>query len=483
MISPSKRRSRELPADVTFRLHLVTARRLAGYERVRRAALGALAVALVVGLVKLLWPVGLAVHLGATLLGATGAALLPIAPQTRRALDQIARTTGLAYESALAVIDSRRAQASTEAASDRPDKYGLEASVIGRAKRSVADFQPEPGPQWWLPVTVAALAVVFLSQLLPTATGTRVAAGADPVNPASQSESALPQPLDELEPALTASSRADAPDVPDGLGGAAEGRDALPPGGSEAGNDALSRFLEALRQGQSASEPGAGQGGPGDPRGSNEQQTASDARMPQPATPAEAAGAAATAEAAGDGAEQGQSDAGRAAPDAPSQAGEQPGQDESQTDAEGNRSQQVAGGSRTQGEQGRDDRGLTEGDEVAAGPGAGEEQGAGAGDEGSAGVGGGEDEPEGTAGAGGAELADEGAQPDALFSAAGAQLLPGVLLDGPTTAAGNVRLPGDDQVELPPGTAFAPYGTAVEEALGEGDLPAAYQEIIRRYFR
>src|SRR5690606_16080985 len=145
MISPSKRRGPELQPDATFRLHLVTARRLAGSERVRRAAYGALAVAVVVGLIKLLWPVGLAVHLGATVLGAIGAALIPVAPQTRRALDQIARTTGLAYESALAIIDSRAEHAGT-VLGDQSDAYGLEASVIGRAKRSVADFKPEQGP-------------------------------------------------------------------------------------------------------------------------------------------------------------------------------------------------------------------------------------------------------------------------------------------------------------------------------------------------
>lgn len=484
MISPSKRRGPELQPDATFRLHLVTARRLAGSERVRRAAYGALAAAVVVGLIKLLWPVGLAVHLGATVLGAIGAALIPVAPQTRRALDQIARTTGLAYESALAIIDSRAEYAGT-VLGDQSDAYGLEASVIGRAKRSVADFKPEQGPQWWLPVSVVALAVVLLSQFLPTATNAGGTVGAGPTTTANNSDSTLPQPLEELVPALPASSRADAPEVPDSLGGAADSRDALPPGGSDAGNDALSRFLEALKQGQSASEPGAGQGGPGDSRDLSEQVAPEGARMPQPTTPGDAAettGATATAEAAGEGAGQSQNDAERSSPDAQTQAGAETGKDETQPDAEGNSGQQVAGGGRTQ-EEGRGDRGLTEDDEVAAGPGAGDEQGPGAGDEASAGVGGGEDGPEGTAGAGGAELADDGVEPDALFSAAGAQLLPGVLLDGPTTPAGNVRLPGDDQVELPPGTAFAPYATAVEEALGEGDLPAGYQEIIRRYFR
>jgi len=62
-------------------------------------------------------------------------------------------------------------------------------------------------------------------------------------------------------------------------------------------------------------------------------------------------------------------------------------------------------------------------------------------------------------------------------------VLPGVLQDGPENPAGTVRLPGDTEVFLPPGRAVTEYQTAAEEALSEGDLPLAYQEVIRRYFR
>ena len=61
--------------------------------------------------------------------------------------------------------------------------------------------------------------------------------------------------------------------------------------------------------------------------------------------------------------------------------------------------------------------------------------------------------------------------------------LPGVLRDGPESVAGSVRLPGSTEVELPPGTSYAPYQNAAEEALTEGDLPLDYQEIIRRSFQ
>ncbi len=68
----------------------------------------------------------------------------------------------------------------------------------------------------------------------------------------------------------------------------------------------------------------------------------------------------------------------------------------------------------------------------------------------------------------------EGTEPD---------LLPGVLQFGPENPAGVVRLPGEEEVALPPGRSPADYRSAAEEALTEGDLPLAYQEVIRRYFR
>src|SRR5690606_17613449 len=61
-------------------------------------------------------------------------------------------------------------------------------------------------------------------------------------------------------------------------------------------------------------------------------------------------------------------------------------------------------------------------------------------------------------------------------------VLPGVLQPGPENPAGTVRLPGDTEAFLPPGRGVTEYRPAAEEALPEGGLPLAYQEVIRRYF-
>lgn len=89
------------------------------------------------------------------------------------------------------------------------------------------------------------------------------------------------------------------------------------------------------------------------------------------------------------------------------------------------------------------------------------------------------DDPAG-AGAGAGPEAEAGVAPG---QAGAPELLPGVLQDGPENPAGTVRLPGDTEVYLPPGRAPTEYQAAAEEALTEGDLPLAYQEVIRRYFR
>jgi hypothetical protein len=61
--------------------------------------------------------------------------------------------------------------------------------------------------------------------------------------------------------------------------------------------------------------------------------------------------------------------------------------------------------------------------------------------------------------------------------------LEGQLEQGTINTGGQVRLPGDDDVTLPGGSAPAEYQQGVERALSEGRIPVEYQEILRSYFR
>ncbi len=495
MISPSKRRRSELRTDEAFTLHVTSARRLATRERIWRASLGALIAAVVMVVLGLFVPVVLAVQLAGLVVGAAIGALIPARPQTRRALAHIAAETGLAYESALD-LQTRRAHAAADAseagAPGRADEFGLEARLLERARRSVRDYRPESAPPWWLPVAIVALAVVALSRIVPGL--------AAPTQPPSATASAAAEPVateplefgDDLTPALPAAGRAEAPSAAKAPGSGAETRDALPPGGSEAGNEALSRFMEALRQSPSDGKGSGDQAAAAPGSASSERSLESDQqraaqRGEQPLEPAESPpgtrpGDQSSEQASSrDGADQEGSQGDQGANARPSA---DPGQSADDTGAAASRQGEGQPGAEgTADDSAGDERKLEEGGQAVAGGDADQPGGSDSGGEGGTRLSGAGDEMAGAVGTGGGEVPDDGTAPEGAFAAGAVELLPGVVLDGPVTPAGNVRLPGDDQVQLPPGVSLAPYATAVEEALGEGDLPAGYQEIIRRYFR
>ncbi|HRQ10353.1 MAG: hypothetical protein WC972_07010 [Trueperaceae bacterium] len=499
MISPSKRRRSAANMGAEFTLHLTAARRLATHKRLRRAAVGALGLALVGAVVGFFMPVSLLAQLAGLVVGAAVGALLPVRPQTRPALSHIAATTGLAYETALGVQahrDGPTPGATGTGVRDRVDEYGLEAQLIRRAGRSIRDYRPEPTPPWWLPVATLALTVVALSRMVP---GLSESTRPPPVAATTDTAEAVAEPLefgDDLTPALPAAGRADAPSTAVAPAGGTETRDALPPGGSDAGNEALSRFLEALRQSPPDGRSSGEQAGSGGPQGAGDGSLAGDIRSaPSRAEPAPEASEVPPAtdqtqqrSEQAPGSRQAGAEGDRANQGTDARQGAEAGQDaDSGQDAGGTRadesSQGGGAGAEEPGAEGADEGArLDEGGQVVAGgdtkrPG---EEGAG----GEAGTepGGAGDDLAGAAGAGGSEVPDTGAAPEGAL-AGGVELLPGVIQDGPLTPAGNVRLPGDDQVQLPQGVELGHYATAVEEALGEGDLPADYQEIIRRYFR
>lgn len=63
------------------------------------------------------------------------------------------------------------------------------------------------------------------------------------------------------------------------------------------------------------------------------------------------------------------------------------------------------------------------------------------------------------------------------------ELLEGEIRSDETTIAGEVRLPGSDQIDVPEGTSSQEFDKAVERAIAEGRIPVEYQEILKNYFR
>ncbi len=479
MISPSRRRRAQLPEVGAYTLHVVTARRMALDRRVWRAAVGALGGALVGAVLSRIFEFPVLAHLGSTLVAAAIGAALPVRPLGREALDSIADQVGLAYESGLTVLER-------EGAGGAPDEFGLAARVLEAGARSVRDYRRPQAPAWWLPAAVLALATLGLTYAFPRRVATAAPARTTEAVLTAEQEAGEDRPLErvgELDGRPEAASRAEGAAAQDQVGGVVDDRDALPPG-TEVGNEALSRFLEALRQGESAPNSGAGSGAASSVGGGESADGGEPGQTGEPGTAAAEApppggGDGGGGDSSGDPSDAGDS-GGTEAAGAPPERTNGEASDEGAARPPAGAAQRATEGRATE-----DERGLSEGEEAAGGGGAqrpgdddrggGAEGGASGGDEGSS--------EAGAVGVGGASLEDAAEGGETAFLTGGVELLPGVMGAGPTNPAGRVRLPGASDVELPAGTPLGPYAEAAEEAVGEGDLPAGYQEIIRRYFR
>ena len=477
MIAPSLRRRPGIEsADEAFRLHLKLARRSGMGRRLLRGSVAAL----VCSAIALLLGVGLAAHavfIGASFLAGFAA---PVPGLRQRALAEIRSHVGMSYETALDLIGAGGSPVGEQVG---VDPYGLKAAVIDRARRAVADVRPTATPSWWLPALAVALALLLFSGL--DLTGAPGGSGANGLSAPPAGTSAVP--LDERDevaddgdvqaPQAEAPGRAEEPDdqqtAPDD-----EDRSVgnTPDPAEGAGDGApLSRFLDSLRE--RPPEPGAGNQAPQDQAGQGTPDTqppgqgqaggnreGEPERVEMPADPGSQAGEDGQAASAGDGGE-----------------GQEPGEDVLVA-SDGD----DGGDSDSQGEsQGGDSNGQAPGDRQAGGeqeaePGGEGEQGF---EQGGAGDGEGSDDPasDGAAGFGGGQETPAGV---ADGESQRPEFLRGVLEEGPESPAGAVRLPGQTDVTLPPGSASpADYAAAAEEALSEGDLPLSYQEIIRRYFQ
>lgn len=470
MIGASRRRSAPAATE-PFRLHQRLSRRAAWQRRLLHASLAALAVAAV----TLFLPLDLAGRVGLVALGAVAGLAWPLRSREPAALRSIREQTGLSYETALTVLE----RAGTGARPAEADPYGLERAVVERAQQAVKAYRSEASPPWWLPALLVAAVLVALPVLGPLAGGPSARGGGQAAGGAV-SEPSAPEAGEAPEPAAPeppAPGRAEAPPVEPSEGQRAEAPPVAEPPDGGAGDQApLSRYLDSLRE-RPANEGGA----PGQTQSppSRPEQPQEAARGDSPAQPGDGAAQAGAGRPEGDGGEP------AGASQDPSQApaeGDVAASPQGQEGDDGSGGQEAgsepgAGAGEPGGEEGAGDSleegglepGQGEGGDGARASGAGGEPGDGSEGSDSAGIGGGSD------------ATAEG------FEASGqvgdTELLRGVLQEGPETVAGSVRLPGRDEVELPPGTSYAPYQGAAEEALSEGDLPLDYQEIIRRYFR
>lgn len=479
MIGASRRRSAVGRGfkGTPFDLHMHEARVASVHRRLLHAAAAALAAAVV----ALFLPLGLTgralVVLAALLIGA----VWPLRRGVDTALASIRRQTGLSYETALGLLQSGDQTAVPAGTGDgggqgaggdpgagADDTYGFGQAVLERAALSIRGYESEPRPAWWLPALVVAVALVLVPEFLGASTTpfTRPA----PTAPGSGSEGVLEaeQMPEPAPPEPPAPGRAEPP-------GAAPGRDEeqpeapvtdLPEGDAE-GQAPLARYLQSLRERPAASgAPTDGSAAPDDAadadrQGESEPRDGESGQQSGPSEPTDR-------EPTGTSDDPVDSPNNTGGPEEADPGQEDGAEGDGSADADGEEGDEGSGPDAQQPDEGQAGAGGEDGDGAM-------EVSAGIGDAGS------DQEGADSAGLGGSTPGE--ALTDPTGAGGQQEQLPGVLRDGPETVAGSVRLPGSTDVELPPGASYAPYQSAAEEALSEGDLPLDYQEIIRRYFR
>lgn len=433
-------------------LHVLRRWRLEGRGlRAGAGALGASLLALGLG-VPSAW------HLGAILVGAAVATAWPLRSDERRALSWVGERVGLAYETAW---DAARATSPLD-----PRAAALRSAVEVQGRLSVRDLRPPPVSAWWLPLATIAFGLWLWAAW--TGGGGPAAPTAPPSGPPPTSTSAPvapdePRPEDEAleEPAAVDTPEEPAGDRGDGGSreGTSSGSGSPSEGGAPAERDVLDRFLDRLRE-----------------------------------RPPEDENAARAAQAAGVGAEE--EDEESEEPVAPGGEALRRGEPPEAGDPQGGRPPEGEGGDEQGAEpdEGEGDGGAPDEGEVEPGEAGGPE---GEGSEAPGEPGGGPDEQ---AGGGGEPLGvEEGgdeasagigvgapgeAGPPADPAAGESEPLPSLLGPGEELPIGGVQLPGvGPEGGLPAGEAGAAFRRGIEEALNEGDLPVAYQEVIRNYFR
>jgi len=385
------------------------------------------------------------------------AAAWPLRRDERRALRWVGERVGLAYETAWE--HGRRAPAGD------PRAAALRAAVEVQGRLSVRDLHPPTPAAWWLPLATVALGLwLWSSWGAGPASGSPGAPAAGPP-PSTTTAPLVPDDVRVADAMADTPEALDAPDddaardaersgtAPSGASGAEAG------GGAAAERDVLERFLDRLRE-----------------------------RPPEPedtARTGEAAGMAQEGDEAswdrsplddglGSGAPHSEGDPvgerpwdGEGADGETTESGEAEGEGRAGDPAEGEEDGEGAAGDAGDAGDAADEAGGEAGERA---PGSGDPMGV--------------DEGGDDAGAGiGVSAPSEAGEPgDAAMG--DPDPLPSLLGPGAELPIGGIQLPGvGPDGAFPTGPAGTVFRRGVEEALNEGDLPVAYQEVIRNYFR
>ena len=396
-------------------------------------------------------------HLGAIALGAALAAAWPLRRDERRALAWVAERVGLAYETAWELSRARPTPDERAAA--------LRSAVEVQGRLSVRDLRPPAAAAWWLPLATIALGLWLWAAW---AGGGGAALPSTPAPGPPPTTTSSPTPADDALIEDAAAEEPDAPDAPDaataargddGSGEAGSAGSGSPTeGGAPAERDVLDRFLDRLRERPPEDEAAArarqAAAGAAEDEGEEDDEPASrDGDALRSGEPPDGQDPESDPRAGDDGDEEQAGETGEGEGEGPTddEAAGDPG-DGTGPEGEGPEAPGDPGGESDEPTGGGDPLGVDEGSE------------------------------DGDAGIGVSAPGDAG--PAADPAAGDPEPLPSLLGPGEESPIGGVQLPGvGPDGGFPSGPAGTSFRRGVEEALNEGDLPVAYQEVIRNYFR
>ncbi len=396
-------------------------------------------------------------HLGAIALGAALAVAWPLRSDERRALAWVGERVGLAYETAWELSGAR----------PTPDERAtaLRSAVEVQGRLSVRDLRPPAAAAWWLPLVTIAFGLWLWAAWVGGGGGALPATPAPGPPPTTSSS---PAPTDDARVEDPAFEEPEAPDAPeeatqarsdDGSGDATRAGSGSPTeGGAPAERDVLDRFLDRLRERPPEDEAAArarqaAAGGAEEEGEEGDEPDTRDGDTMRSGEPPDGQDPESDPRAGGEGED------------------EQPGET-SEGEGEGGTDEEAAGDA---GEGGGPEG---EGPEAPGEPGGESDERAGGGEE----LGVDEGGEDGDAGIGVSAPGESG--PAADPAAGDPEPLPSLLGPGEESPIGGVQLPGvGPDGGFPSGPAGTAFRRGVEEALNEGDLPVAYQEVIRNYFR
>lgn len=501
MIRASKRQRDKLTAEGQLEQHLHLAKQFFWQRQLLHCSLTAFAASVLAYLLAapLLW------HAVVIVVGFVAGFFWMNRDGLTRALRYIEDGIGLSYSTALEHAASLPDDSRDVSHINQPDvQASLYQSVLQRAHYRIRRLQAPKLQPWWLPLLALALSLLILPDINVPGTNRRNADMRDPVaaarplassreeaaNQPAPRQDANPQPTGDRSPADTSSATTEDGDD------ATSARDDAPPASE---SDTLSRFVDNLGEGGSsptnsesnsrnpeneANQPQTG--GRATPRAGDQEfrqvppdDRSRDAQSGE--TPPASGDGQQRSQGSQDGEQQGESgqgetgegeqgvNSGESPDDSPqgesqAESGDPQAGDNENPQAGAQRQPQSspnappdeAGEGQTSSAQSGDQQGEGENPEEALG-----EPSNGAGSQGGFGQEGGEE----------------------LSNMSDPELLEGVLEQGIINTGGQVRLPGDDDVTLPGGSAPAEYQQGVERALSEGRIPVEYQEILRSYFR